>query len=260
MIAVFDKLKSLQEILFEKFSLERDLLELPKSLSKKQEVLQRNKKTYAEATVKAEEMRKQYRSLEIDLQEAGFRRETYEKQMDAIKTQKEYEALDKEIHDASDREQSIRKELLRIEKEIEIVKAENERLQGYIELNEEELNEEEKFIHKTEEEKKSRIVTLNHEEKSITPGMDSDVLFKFERIIRSKSGLGIVAIRRGVCTGCHIILPYQYVNEVRKTEKVMFCPYCSRVLFFESERGDLASEPAYEAGSLADLDSIDEES
>jgi RNase P subunit RPR2 len=73
-------------------------------------------------------------------------------------------------------------------------------------------------------------------------------------------GRGIVAIRGGVCTGCHMILPIQFANEVRLGEKIVFCPYCSRILFYEEvEAGEEEFFDAEDAGSLSDLDDIEDE-
>ncbi len=59
-----------------------------------------------------------------------------------------------------------------------------------------------------------------------------------------------------------MILPAQFANEVREGEKILFCPYCSRILFYqESEEGDNTNYFAMnDTGSLNDLDdSFDED-
>uniref|UniRef100_UPI00260D3D47 zinc ribbon domain-containing protein n=1 Tax=Oceanispirochaeta sp. TaxID=2035350 RepID=UPI00260D3D47 len=97
---------------------------------------------------------------------------------------------------------------------------------------------------------------LKSEEASVVPGMNEEILFKFERIIRNKSGLGIVPVLDGICTGCHMILPGQFVNDVRKGEDILFCPYCSRILFHSDESDDQPSEEVFtaqEMGGLSDL-------
>ena len=99
----------------------------------------------------------------------------------------------------------------------------------------------------------SRVRILEDEDK-ITPGLDGEILFKFERIIKSKAGIGIVPVRNAVCTGCHMRLPAQFENDVREGEEIRFCPYCSRILFFEDgeEEAPMLFN-AEDAGSLADL-------
>ena len=109
-------------------------------------------------------------------------------------------------------------------------------------------------------EKKKQVAVLQKREQEITPGLDQEVLFKFERIIRNKMGRGIVAIKGGVCMGCHMILPAQFANTVREGEEIVFCPYCSRILFYEeSDQEDQDYFDDDDAGSLADLDDMDED-
>jgi RNase P subunit RPR2 len=73
-------------------------------------------------------------------------------------------------------------------------------------------------------------------------------------------GRGIVAIKGGVCMGCHMILPAQFANSVRQGQEIVFCPYCSRILFYEeSEVGEEDFFDSEDAGSLSDLDGIEEE-
>lgn len=258
MEATFEKLKSLQEILKKKYELEREINEIPKTLATKFEVLNRAKKNFIEKNEDLEVQVAKIKKLQIEMTDAGRLREDYEKQMDLIKTQKEYEALDKEIKDAGEKEQNLRKEIQKEEKDIEEMRSNLEKLEKQIAFDEEELREEEAKIKAQSEAKIQDLERLKGDEKKITPGMDEEVLFKFERIIRNKQGLGIVPIKNGVCSGCHMILPMQFVNEVRRKEDIKFCPYCSRILDFESSRDP--SQQTFqevETGSLSDL--IDEE-
>ncbi|MEI8092908.1 MAG: C4-type zinc ribbon domain-containing protein [Spirochaetales bacterium] len=252
MEATFEKLRSLQEILFAKFRLEKEINEIPKALVTKTEVLNRAKKSFIEKNEAAEAMKGKVRRLNIELSDATKKREDFEKQMDLIKTQKEYEALDKEIREATEKEQSLRKDIVKEENDLEELLIGLEKLEKQINLDEQELKEESDKIQAEGSSKKNRLTELTSEERTITPGMDEDILFKFERIIKSKEGLGIVPIVSGVCSGCHIILPMQFVNEVRMEKEVKFCPYCSRILYFQSGM-DPEKRDQIEAGSLAEL-------
>lgn len=254
MVALFEKLKELQDIIHERFNLEHELEELPLNLSKKAEILSRFKKTLTETKMKLEELKKQRQNLYYELQDCSLRKENLEKQMDNVKTQKEYETLDKEIKDSGEKEQNLRRELNNIDREIDLNKEEEKKTESFIETIQEEFEEERQKMVALEKEMTGRIGELQNLEAQITPGLDTDMVFKFKRIIRSKQGIGIVAILNGVCTGCHMMLPMQFVNDVRKNERVMFCPYCSRVLYFESDQHEHRSEPLVaEAGGLADV-------
>lgn len=250
---VFEKLRTLQDILSKKFVIEQQIEETPKLLKTKIELLNRLKKSYLEKNNKVENTRDNITHLRIRLDDAERQREEYEKQMDLITTQREYEALDKEIKDATEKEQQLRKELIREEKILDELSESLGKDEKMIELQEEEITSEQKKIESENEEKKKELKKLESQESKIVPDLDGEIVFKFERIVRSKSGLGIVPIRNSVCTGCHMSLPKQFVNDVRRGESILFCPYCSRILYYEET--DAAEEMigAEEAGSLADL-------
>jgi predicted nucleic acid-binding Zn-ribbon protein len=221
---VFEKLRNLQDILSEKISLERDIQEIPKLLTTQEELLSRLKKTFIEKNLDYEKARiaeGEYRNM---LAEAERSREQAEKNMDAISTQREYEALDKEIRDASEKEQQYRKELQREERLLADLDEQMKQSAALIEQQEQDLENRRAGIEAEVAEKKAQIEKLVTEENALIPGLDPEVLFKFERIIRNKMGRGIVAIKGGVCTGCHMILPAQFANSVRLGEEIVFCP------------------------------------
>jgi len=124
---------------------------------------------------------------------------------------------------------------------------------------EEDVKEEQSKIKVKIKEKNMELKKLQGEEKKITPGLEEDILFKFERIIKSKSGIGIVPLTKGVCTGCYMILPPHFVNTVRRGEHVEFCPYCSRILFYQEDEEDEALETAIVDEEAEEEDEEEEE-
>jgi len=255
---VFDKLRTLQEILSAKYNLEKEIQEIPKALATKTEVVARLKKSYIEKNEDYEATKQRIKSLREKMLEAEQNREKLESQMDLIKTQREYEALDKEIRDAADKELQFRRDLQKEEKVLEEMLHALEREESLIKEQEEELRQEQEKIRSEIEKRQEQLKTLELQEKEIIPGLDPEMLFKFERIIRSKSGLGIVPLKRGVCSGCHMILPMQFVNEVRSGKSILFCPYCSRILFYEEEGEEPYLVEAV-AEPIFDIDDIDME-
>lgn len=257
---VFEKLRALQDVLSEKIALEREIQDIPKLLTTQEELLARLKKAFIEKNAEYEAARERVTTLKGQLIDAETSREKAEKAMDTISTQREYEALDKEIRDASEKEQLYRKDLQKEDRLFAELDEQQKRDAALIEQQEAELSEKRDGVEQEISSKNSDHAGLIEREKEITPGLDQDVLFKFERIIRSKLGLGIVAIKGGVCTGCHMILPSQFANLVRTGEDIIFCPYCSRILFYqEAEQGEQDFFDDGDAGSLSDLDDLDGE-
>ncbi len=251
----FEKLKKLQDILVEKYKLEAKIEETPKRLSSQEELLARMKREFIEKNTEYEAVKNKVLKLKLDLEEAVKSRESGEKGMDNISTHREYEALEKQIIEATDRENEIRKELQKEEKSQEEIRESLKTSEEMINSQEADLAADKDSLNKELDTYNKELTDIKAKESEIVPDLDQEILFKFQRIIQRNS-MGIVAVKNGVCTGCHMILPAQFANTVREGENIMFCPYCSRILFYEEADEDI--DESYfrfeETGSLADLD------
>ena len=255
-----DKLRSLQEIIYEKIGLEKSIQEIPKLLGTQEELLNRIKKTFIEKNSDYEKLKTEENELKNLLAESELTREKSEKNMDAVSTQREYEALDKEIKDASEKEQQYRKDLQQRERLLSELDEQIKQHASLIEQQEKELEDRRKKIEAEISDKQKQKDTLLKKEAKLTENLDTEVVFKFERIIKNKMGIGIVAIKGNVCMGCHMILPVQFANEVRIGEEFVFCPYCSRILFYEeSAEGEEDYFNTEDTGALSDLDDMEDE-
>lgn len=258
---MLEKLKSYQEILGARVALEEEIALLPKTIEAQNEMLSRLKKNFSEKEEAFRLSEEKIRELRQALQDAELAREKAEQQMDGITTQREYEAINKEIRDATEKEQNLRKDIQQQERSFAEIEEELQKTRGGISMLEQEIAEKGQVIESQRETKAAEVERLKAEEQAISKGIGGDILFKLERIIRNKKGVGVVPIHGVVCTGCHMILPANFVNEVRDEEatKVHFCPYCSRILFFEETEEAPEFIGDIESGSLADLADYAEE-
>lgn len=251
---VLESLKKLQTILAQKYALKRKIEEAPKQLSSQEELLSRLKKEYIEKNTKYEALKEKISEIKERLEEAVKSREAGEKGMDSISTHREYEVLDKQITEATERESALRRELQREDGNFAELNENIKADENWIELQEKELNEARASLDKETNSLRKELSALEKKEAAIAPGLDQEIVYKFQRIIQRNSE-GIVAVKGGVCGGCHMILPAQFANEVHDGEKILFCPYCSRILFYQETKEDEEEYFAMnDAGSLLDLD------
>ena len=261
MLEVFDRLKTLQDVLAEKYELQAKIEEAPKKLSTQEELLARLKKEYIEKNAIYEEVRKKVARLKTELADVNAAIEKSEKGMDSITTHREYEALDKEINDARELEQTIRNDLKKEEKSLAELNDNLKTEEVLIQRQEEELSDGKKSLQDEIDQYNAKMDDLKKQEEELVPGIDPEIIFKFQRIIRSKHSKGIVAVKGNVCDGCHMILPAQFANDVHVGDKIVFCPYCSRILYYQEVDGaDEEYIQMDDTGSLADLgDEFDDE-
>ena len=252
---IFDNLKALQEILGEKNELEAKDAAAPKQLQTQEELITKLQKEYIEDKAEYDSTKEKIDSLKVELDETVKLREEGEKGVANSTTHREYEALEKQISEAKDREDEIRRELQKEEKELAGLNEKMNMTEGFLEDNKKEYEASKKSIDDERASYKKHIDKLKAKEEKITPKLDQEIVFKLQRIIQRNSE-GIVAVRNGVCTGCHMILPANFANEVHDGDSIKFCPYCSRILFYEEVADDQAEDyfDMGAAGSLAGLD------
>lgn len=254
MTEVRDKLQALQKVLSEKYEIEKNLKDAPKQLDAQNELLARLQKEFLEKNAAYDECKERVLKLEVELREAEKSREEGEKGMDNIATHREYEALDKQITEATAKEAEVRKEL---DKEKRILNDLSENIssdKAIIDSTSADINAAKASIEKQEKKFNTQLEKLSKKEEEVKQGLDNETVEKFKTIIQRNSE-GIVAVKNGVCEGCHMILPAQFVNEVHDGNEILFCPYCSRILFYqESDENEENYYAMAEAGSLSDFE------
>jgi len=267
---VFENLKSLQEILVQKYELEGKKSDAPKQLSNQEDLLAKTQKEFIELKSNYDETQEKVNQLKTQLDEAVKSREEGEKGVANSTTHREYEALEKQITEAKLLEEQVRKDLQREEKDLAEL---NERLKNTeesIKFNESELNSSRESLNKELASYDNKLAKLKVEEDKVTKNINKiysseenaelkaqEILFKFQRIIQRNSE-GIVSVRNGVCSGCHMILPANFANEVREGEDINFCPYCSRILYYEEVAED-QQENYFDIGAAGSLAGLDDE-
>ncbi|HOR80072.1 MAG TPA: C4-type zinc ribbon domain-containing protein [Sphaerochaeta sp.] len=236
--AVFSRLNQLQNDLSIRFALEEEIARLPRDLKVKQELLDTINLDYIEEHSRSETAKVELKNLGYQYEDAVQARDKSERNMELITTQREFEALEKEIKDAAAKEQSLLKQLHVKEKQVqefEIRLTEKEELMA---LQKSEVDAEASKIDALLAEKKQELAEVSARcESYIDEEITHDLYKKFSNIVKNKKGKGIVPVHGLVCQGCHVILPVQFVNSVRDGKDVEFCPYCSRILYWEDVDG-----------------------
>lgn len=254
---IFEKLRKLQDVLFSIYRVDKEIKEIPKSLATKQDLVQRLKMNYIEKNKHVERKQDRLMSLNAKLNSIITNRQGYEERMSDLPADatRESEILDKQIKETSEQEQKVRKDFKKEDAELNELLGTLKNQEELIAQNSIELDDEKAKIDNQIQEKHSELAELEKIKSQIVPGMNEDILFKFDRIIRNKEGKGIVSISDQICSGCHMQLPAQFANNIRTGKDIHFCPYCSRILYYETS-DDVQEDFAYseaDAGGLTDL-------
>jgi predicted nucleic acid-binding Zn-ribbon protein len=70
---------------------------------------------------------------------------------------------------------------------------------------------------------------------SLLATVDADLHRRYELIFSRRGGVAVVRVRGGACQGCHMNVPPQLFNQIKRNEQVFLCPSCQRILFFDPQ-------------------------
>ncbi len=252
---IHNALKNLQSVLKDRFVLEEEIESLPQDLKIKQNALNNANAKYLELTENYNKAKNDYSSNSIKYDEAKTYREESEKKMDEISTQREYEALSKQIDDAKIKEQSLLKARTVSQTQVKDLEDQLAAQQTVCDQLAEDVRVESEKIDATIAEKQKLIDELDLRSNELREDIITDDLYKkFAMIVQNKKGVGIVPIHGQVCQGCHMVLPVQFVNDVRSNLNIEYCPYCSRILFYEDSENVIDVESI-----VSEMDAEDED-
>ena len=150
-----------------------------------------------------------------------------------VKNNKEYQAMLKEIEIAESSRGDIETEIISILEALD-------KLSGLVKKDEETLKHSK---NKYEQEKKIIEDDLNTidadvldwEKKRIDlqKNVSDDLLARYERIRNRNKGVGVISVWKAVCNGCHMNIPPQLYNELQRSNELLSCPNCNRIMYFQ---------------------------
>lgn len=78
---------------------------------------------------------------------------------------------------------------------------------------------------------------LRDERREIAEKVDARHIDMYEKT-RKRRPNAVVKAERGTCTGCHMMLPPQVYNLLQRQDRVMQCPSCFRIVYYDESAGE----------------------
>lgn len=225
-------LLKVQEVDVRIYSLEKEKELLPQELNAfktKVQDLESKQKTKQEENKKLQVARK---DLEIELETKQENVKKCEIQLFQVKTNEEYKAMQKQINDLKFECSLLEDKVLEKMEEIDKANAELKELEGVLANAKQVLAEEEKKASNKIEAISSDIQKTQLERDALAKEISPDFLKKYELIFHNKQGAALVSIENKACQGCHMALPPNVINEVKRGTQLIICDNCARILYY----------------------------
>ncbi len=182
-----------------------------------------------------EELAKERRQLEAALEDLNVKLADLESKRLQIKTNAEYAALSLEIEHARTQISESEDGVLRSFEAGEQLTSELNAATQQAETGRQRLDE--RIAELSGELKKldDAIAVKNDERLRVAMLVDKPTLTHYERILESKGDSAVACVTDGACSGCRMRLPPQMVIEVKRSDRMIECQSCGRILCWKPE-------------------------
>ncbi|UCD14960.1 MAG: hypothetical protein JSV34_04355 [Candidatus Omnitrophota bacterium] len=186
-----------------------------------------------EDSVKQTLLKKKEKELDLTSKEETISKA--QAQLYQLKTNKEYQAKLSEIGSLKADVSVLEEEIIKILDEIEEVEAKLKNEREKVARHQKESKEKEEKILSEQKEIEVEIKVLEDKRNKISKEVDKTILFKYERLISSRSGLALAAVRSESCGACFLRTSHQKINEIKMYKELIFCENCVRILYIPED-------------------------
>ena len=203
-----------------------DIDKLDKEFSSFKEGIEKNKMKYNELKARHTESENKIKKLNDGMVKTKER-------MLEVKNNKEYQAMLKEIEIAESSRGDIETLIISILEELDklsiLVKKDDETLKQ----SRNEYEQEKKIIEDDLNTIDADVVDWEKKRIDLQKSVSDDLLARYEKIKKRNKGVGVISVWKAVCNGCHMNIPPQLYNELQKSNELLSCPNCNRIIYFQ---------------------------
>jgi len=192
-------------------------------------------KLLTDLTALLETATKERRSLEKDIEVHDSQTEKMRTRLSELKTNKEYQAHLFEIEMANKKKGEIEERILGYMEKIE------QQQKGITEAQAKKAEAEKQFAgEKARLDAQQALLTaelaeLEQKYKEIATGVEKGLLARYAKLRASRKDQALAPVRNGICFGCKLQISPQLVAQVKRSDAMLFCSFCGRLLYWEGE-------------------------
>jgi predicted nucleic acid-binding Zn-ribbon protein len=153
--------------------------------------------------------------------------------LQAAKGSKDYTAANREMDNKRRARSEREDEVIKVLEALEKAKSDLEAHASHVAKLRERVTAEEQRIGQQIAELEVEATRALDGRDQIVAQIDPPLLQRYEKVHKQR-GNAIVAVRGGVCQGCHMSIPPQLANQLAARKDIQFCPRCNRIIYHEN--------------------------
>ncbi len=197
--------------------------------------LQAARQTYETFLNRLEEVKKQRRGLEREVEQIDQKIKKSRAKLMEVKNNKEYKAMLTEIDELNKSKGSQEDSLLELMEQMEALTVQVREQKKVLDLKIAAGNTQKEELEKSGASYARELARLEEDRKKAAALVENSHLRQYEFLRDRLHGLALAEVRNAACLSCHMHIPHQLYNEIQRCDRIITCPNCLRILFFSGK-------------------------
>ncbi len=152
-----------------------------------------------------------------------------------VKNNKEYQAMLKEIETAEKNKSDIETGIIALMDEMDqlsvLVKQDEATLSQAADRHEAEK----KSMQKDLSDVDADTASWAEKREGLQKSLPAELLAWYEKVKKRNNGIGVISVWKATCNGCHMNIPPQLYIDLQRSNELLSCPNCNRIMYFEDQ-------------------------
>jgi len=155
-----------------------------------------------------------------------------------LKTNKEYQAHLFEIDLAKKKKDGLEEAVLVVLEQIEQNQGAMKEWEVLVQEAEKVLEQETTRLEALAASLEQELSVVTQKHKEVATQLDAALYARYTAIKGKRKGFAVTSVKAGACSGCRLQLPPQLVAEVKRSNELLSCSYCHRILYWDEQPTD----------------------
>ncbi len=222
---------ALQDIDQKILTLRKEITQIPDKIQAFRDQLRRESEAVQEHVTRNQELSKQRRAKENDVDMMQTKLSRLKDQLMAVKTNKEYTAMLHEIQAAEEQIRAAEDGILEIMEKMEAIEGNLEQESKVFKARQAELEEQIRQAELRSPLLERQVVELEQEKTALERIISIELLDRYHRIADARKGIALAEAKDELCSACHVRIRPQVYADLLRTGEIHVCDSCSRILF-----------------------------
>ena len=171
------------------------------------------------------------KEVELEIESRKTKTLRLRDQQGQIKTNQEYRAIENEVATLKAQIGEIEENEIVLMEAAEALRTKCAEAEAVLKREQASVDTDSKVLDERLANIKAEIEVVKAEREKLLPDLDPEWLSRYQRIFANKGDVAIVPVESGSCGGCHMRLPPQQVHDSKRATTMVPCSFCGRLLY-----------------------------